>query len=66
MIEVNGHVAKSSKEVKTGDRIAIKRRSRVTEIEVASIPTSKQVAKSTAGDLYRILRDEAIATDPLA
>lgn len=66
LVQVNGLAAKPSKEVKTGDRITIYRRNRITEVEVASIPAGKQVAKSAAGNLYRLLKDEAATADPLA
>lgn len=66
MVQVNGLAAKSSKEVKIGDHVTIYRRNRITEVEVASIPAGKQVAKSAAATLYRLLKDEAATADPLA
>jgi len=64
LIFVNGSRAKASKEVKAGDKIEIKRRTRHTSIEVASVPVHKQVAKSEAAVLYRLLEDIAIDDDP--
>jgi ribosomal 50S subunit-recycling heat shock protein len=61
MIEVNGVPAKSSKEIKPGDEITIKRRSRITKVSVTAVPEKKQVSKADAGDLYDIIADEAIA-----
>ena len=67
LIEVNGTPAKSSKEVKVGDEVTISRRSRVTKITVAAIPAGKQVAKSAASGLYRVISDESNpASDPLS
>ncbi|HKP67947.1 MAG TPA: RNA-binding S4 domain-containing protein [Pyrinomonadaceae bacterium] len=59
-ISVNGAVAKSSKEVKAGDTIEIRRRERVTNVSVNTIPTTKQVAKQSAGELYRLVSNEAV------
>ena len=59
-ISVNGAVAKSSKEVKAGDSIEIRRRERLTNVVVNSIPATKQVAKQSAGELYRLVSDESI------
>jgi ribosome-associated heat shock protein Hsp15 len=67
LIEVNGSSAKSSKEVKLGDEVTIKRRNRITKIAVVAIPASKQVAKSAASELYRMISDESNpASDPLS
>lgn len=66
LVEVNGAAAKSSKEVKAGDQIAIRRRNRLTRIEIIEIPNTKQVAKASAAELYRVLSDEALADDLLS
>ena len=58
MIEVNGAPAKSSKEIKAGDEIAIKRRNRLTKVAEVTIPDKKQVSKADAGDLYNVIADE--------
>lgn len=60
LIKVNGSVAKSSKEVKPGDEIAIKRRNRETIVAVNELPESKQVSKRSAGELYRIIEEREI------
>ena len=60
LIEVNGQAAKSSKEIKAGDKISINRRNRVTTVEVTEIPKTKQVAKASAGDLYELISDEIL------
>ena len=66
LISVNGIVAKPSKEVKVGDEVEIKRRSRHTKIVVAEIPSAKQISKSSAGELYRLIEETVIADDPLS
>ena len=59
-ITVNGAVAKSSKEIKVGDAIDIKRRDRITNLVVTEVPATKQVSKQSAGMLYRITGEEAV------
>ena len=58
-IEVNGGKAKSSKDVTVGDGIRIKRRGRVTEVRIKSLPAGKQVAKASAAELYEVITDES-------
>ena len=59
-ISVNGTVAKSSKEIKAGDAIDIRRRERITKIVVNTVPASKQVSKQSAGELYSVVSDESV------
>ena len=66
LIFVNGSRAKSSKEIKSGDMIEIKRRTRHTSVEVVTVPDSKQVSKGGAADLYRVLGDIQIDDDPIS
>lgn len=60
LIKVNASVAKSSKEVKTGDEIEIKRRNRLTKIKILEIPAKKQVSREQAADLYQIISEEIL------
>jgi ribosomal 50S subunit-recycling heat shock protein len=62
-VEVNGAAAKSSRAVRPGDRITLRRRHRVTVVRVLLIPAAKQVARHEASSLYEILSDEEIARD---
>ncbi len=66
-VSVNGSPAKSSKEVKVGNEIEIRRRNRVIRVTVTQVPDKKQVSKAGAEDLYSIVADETLANpDPLA
>ena len=65
-IFVNDSRAKASKEIKAGDKIEIKRRTRHTSVEVLQLPSGKQVSKAGAGDLYRVLEDVPIDDDPIS
>lgn len=67
VVRVNGVPAKSSKEIKVGDEIEIRRRNRVTRAAVLQVPDKKQMSKVGAEDLYKIVAEETIAEmDPLA
>lgn len=58
LVKVNDLGAKSSKEIKIGDVIEIKRRNRTTKILVGSVPEKKQLSKADAEDLYKTLSDQ--------
>jgi len=66
LIRINGAVAKSSKEVKTGDEIEIKRRDRLLRLKVLEVPAKKQVSKQDAADLFEILSEELLEDDILS
>ena len=58
LIKVNGLTAKSSKEIKAGDEIEIRKRNRLTLLKVLQIPDKKQVSRSDAPNLYEILSEK--------
>lgn len=62
-VKVNGATAKSSKEVKSGDKLSIRRRDRVTEYAIELVPTQKQVSKEKAAELYKIISETELADD---
>ena len=59
-VKVNGMPAKSSKEVKSGDEIEIKRKNRMTRVLVLQIPDKKQMSKAGAETLYKVIADETL------
>lgn len=63
LISVNNSAAKSSREVKIGDEIEIKRGNRLTTVSVLEVPEKKQVSKQDAVDLYRIISEEVLEED---
>ena len=65
LIWVNGLAAKSSKEIKIGDEIEIRRRNRITKFRVLSVPAKKQISRSETDELYVVLSDEAVSADEL-
>ena len=60
LIDVNGTRAKSSKDVKEGDEIVIRRRDRVIKVRVNSVPATKQVPRSATADLYEIVEETEV------
>jgi ribosomal 50S subunit-recycling heat shock protein len=65
LIKINGAIAKSSKEVKAGDEVEIKRRNRITRLKILEIPAQKQVSKQSAADLFEMLGEEMLEDDLL-
>ncbi|MGP1484778.1 MAG: S4 domain-containing protein [Campylobacter sp.] len=53
VVSVNGVIAKSSKEVKIGDKITIKFLVREVNYEVVGIPKTKSVPKSAQNDYIK-------------
>lgn len=60
-VKINDAKAKSSREVKAGDEIEIKRHNRLLKVRVLQVPDKKQVSKQDAANLYEILSDETTA-----
>lgn len=65
LISVNDAPAKSSKSVRTGDEVEIRRRDRVNRYRILEIPSAKQVSKDRAGDLYQLISEQKIDDDLL-
>jgi ribosomal 50S subunit-recycling heat shock protein len=65
LIKVNGSAAKSSKEIKAGDLIAINRHRRETVVRVTDVPQTKHLSRDAAADLFEIVSDNVIGDSPL-
>lgn len=65
LVTVGGAAAKSSREVKTGDEIEIKRHNRLTRVRVLLVPDKKQVSKQDASNLYEIVSEESVPDEIL-
>ncbi|MEP6849578.1 MAG: S4 domain-containing protein [Acidobacteriota bacterium] len=59
-VSVNGAVAKSSKEIKIGDEIVVKRNTERATLRIMKLPATKQVSKTEAEDLVEMLAVEGI------
>ncbi len=62
-VEVNGQPARSSRAVRPGDEITLRRRSRALTVRVASVPQTKQVSRAEAPSLYEVIADTPVEDD---
>ncbi|MFN2454935.1 MAG: S4 domain-containing protein [Pyrinomonadaceae bacterium] len=60
---VNGAPAKSSRAVRAGDEIELRRRHRRLKLRVSLLPSTRQVARGEASQLYEILTDETVSEE---
>ncbi len=63
LVKVNGLTAKSSKEVKAGDEIEIRRKNLLQTVKVLEVPLKKQVSKGQAENLYETISEETPEDD---
>jgi ribosomal 50S subunit-recycling heat shock protein len=56
-VEVNGAAARSSRAVRAGDEITVRRRERLLTVRVAALPETRNVSKAESSTLYEIVRD---------
>jgi ribosomal 50S subunit-recycling heat shock protein len=63
VVLVTGVAARSSREVRAGDEIILKRVRSILTVRVKEIPAVKQVSKSGAASLYEIVSSQNLETD---
>ena len=63
-VSVNGAAARSSRTVREGDELTIRRRGRLTTVRIISLPQSKQVSRSDASALYELVSDIRVNDEP--
>jgi ribosomal 50S subunit-recycling heat shock protein len=56
-VSVNDLPARSSRAVREGDRITVRRRERELTIRILTLPQTKQVSRADASSLYEIISD---------
>ncbi|HYO63740.1 MAG TPA: S4 domain-containing protein [Pyrinomonadaceae bacterium] len=56
-VEVNGAAARSSRPVRVGDVLRVRRRERTTTVRVLALPDSKQTSRADAPSLYELLEE---------
>jgi ribosomal 50S subunit-recycling heat shock protein len=56
-VSVNDMPARSSRAVREGDRITVRRRERELTIRILTLPQTKQVSRTDASSLYEIIGD---------
>ena len=65
-VSVNGQPARSSRSVRAGDEIILKRRERILTVRVKEVPSSKQVSREQAPTLYEVIGERRLEDDPTA
>ncbi len=63
LIKINNLTAKSSRDVKVGDEVEIKKSNRLTKFKVLEVPDKKQISKTNAANLYKIVSEERLISD---
>lgn len=61
-VRLNGAPAKSAREVRAGDEIALRQRGRITTVRVLDVPL-KPPSKAQAATLYEMIGVESYETD---
>jgi ribosomal 50S subunit-recycling heat shock protein len=59
-VSVNGHTAKSSHAVKSGDEITIHGPGSLTTVRVLAVPTARQTSRKEAGNLFELISEEPL------
>jgi ribosomal 50S subunit-recycling heat shock protein len=62
-VKVNETKAKSSRDIKNGDEIEIKRSNRILKVRVLQVPNTKQVSKQNAANLYEVISEVVLNED---
>lgn len=65
MVSVNGSAAKSSRTLRPGDEITLRRRSRILTLRVLALPPTRQTSRADAPSLYEILSESVVPEDSL-
>jgi len=60
LVSINHQPAKSAHVVKSGDEIAIRTRTRLLVVRIASVPATRNTARREAASLYEVVQDEPI------
>ncbi|MBA3633342.1 MAG: RNA-binding S4 domain-containing protein [Acidobacteria bacterium] len=65
LVKINDSAAKSSREVKTGDEIEIKKGNRLTKVKILEVPAKKQISRQAADKLYEVISEEILEEEIL-
>ena len=56
-VSVNGAAARSSRTVRAGDEVTVRRRTNALTVRVLTVPQTKQLSRAAAPSLYEIVSD---------
>lgn len=59
-VEVNGKTAKPAHEVKEGDQLILRTRTRETTVRVLTVPSTRQTSRKDATSLYEIVGERVV------
>jgi ribosomal 50S subunit-recycling heat shock protein len=62
-VSVNGAAARSSRTVREGDEIILRRRASVLTVRLLTVPQTKQVSRADAPSLYEIVSDVRVSDE---
>lgn len=65
-VKINGKMQKSSREVKIGDELELRRRDKILRVRILQVPNTKQVSRTDASNLYEVLSEEFLDDSPIA
>jgi ribosomal 50S subunit-recycling heat shock protein len=65
LVSVNGSPAKSSRALRVGDEVALRRRNHLLTLRVLALPATRQTSRSDAASLYEILSDTVVSENTL-
>ncbi|HEX8844290.1 MAG TPA: RNA-binding S4 domain-containing protein [Pyrinomonadaceae bacterium] len=60
LVTVNSQIAKSSRAIRQGDEITLRRRNHLLTVRVLALPITRQTSKWDASALYGILSDTVV------
>ena len=63
-VSVNGAPARSSRAVRPGDEVTVRRRTSALTVRVLTVPQTKQVSRADAAALYEVLGERVLERDP--
>jgi ribosomal 50S subunit-recycling heat shock protein len=63
-VSVGGAPARSSRTVRAGDEVTLRRRDRALTVRVLTVPQTKQVSRADAASLYEIVSDIIVNDEP--
>ncbi|MET0625372.1 MAG: S4 domain-containing protein, partial [Pyrinomonadaceae bacterium] len=62
-VSVGGAAARSSRTVRVGDEITVRRRASALTVRVLTVPQTKQVSRADAPSLYEVVSDVEIGDE---
>lgn len=60
LIKISNVAAKSSRDVKVGDEIEIKKGNRLISYKILEVPNKKQISRNDAANLYEVVGEEIL------